>query len=74
MNIFKYKNRNKNALIIFIVLILIYLLYKTIITFLLFNDIGFGKDKNAYINNVYKNNNYYKIKYNEFYQKYDSCT
>jgi phenylacetate-coenzyme A ligase PaaK-like adenylate-forming protein len=60
--------------LIFIILVMIFLYYKKILTYLLFNDNYFYiKDIHEFINTTHKKNKFYNKKYKLFFNKYEKC-
>ena len=66
-------HRYKYTILISILFIFIFIIYKKILTFILFNDFYIKQDKCDFINKAYKNNNFYNKKYKTFFNKYTYC-
>lgn len=63
----------KYILISVLVLLVLFLMYKKILMYLLFNDFLIQKNRYEFINETYKTNNFYKVKYNDFFKEYETC-
>ena len=60
------KNYKLYIFIIILIILLIFFMYKTILMYLLFNNFYIKPDIYNFINKIYKTNNFYNNKYENF--------
>jgi phenylacetate-coenzyme A ligase PaaK-like adenylate-forming protein len=79
-NILLNKSKISIIIIILIILILIYKrdivlrYYSMIYTMIIFNLSYSNENRFKFVDNIYLSNKYYKIKYNDFYNKFKNCS
>jgi phenylacetate-coenzyme A ligase PaaK-like adenylate-forming protein len=63
----------KNILLILILFVLLFIIYKRVIMYLLYNDFRITQNIHEFVNKIYKINKFYNKKYTSFFSKYEYC-